>query len=54
MPASRSPEAIEYGRYLFEARYTQGLTDVGTDALSPRRTRLKNRVFTILAGIRLK
>jgi hypothetical protein len=44
---------IEYGRYLFEARYTQGLTDVGTDAY-PHPDSLKNRVFTILAGIRLK
>jgi hypothetical protein len=44
---------IEYGRYLFEARYTQGLTDVGTDAY-PHPDSLKNRAFTILAGIRLK
>jgi hypothetical protein len=44
---------IEYGRYLFEARYTQGLTDVGTDLYSHPDS-LKNRVFTILAGIRLK
>jgi hypothetical protein len=44
---------IEYGRYLFEARYTQGLTDVGTDVY-PHPDSLKNRVFTILAGIRLK
>ncbi len=44
---------FEYRRYLFEARYTQGLTDVATD-LYPHADSLKNRVFTILAGIRLK
>jgi hypothetical protein len=44
---------IEYNRYLFEARYTQGLTDVGTD-LYPHADSVKNRVFSILAGIRLK
>ena len=44
---------IEYNRYLFEARYTQGLTDVGTDVY-PHADSVKNRVFTILAGIRLK
>jgi hypothetical protein len=44
---------IEYSRYLFEARYTQGLTDVGTD-LYPHADSVKNRVFTIVAGIRLK
>jgi hypothetical protein len=44
---------IEYNRYLFEARYTQGLTDVGTDVY-PHADSVKNRVFTIQAGIRLK
>jgi hypothetical protein len=44
---------IEYSRYLFEARYTQGLTDVGTDVY-PHADSVKNRVFSILAGIRLK
>jgi hypothetical protein len=44
---------IEYNRYLFEARYTQGLTDVGTDVF-PHADSVKNRVFSILAGIRLK
>jgi opacity protein-like surface antigen len=44
---------IEYNRYLFEVRYTQGLTDVGTDVY-PHADSVKNRVFTILAGIRLK
>jgi hypothetical protein len=44
---------VEYNRYLFEARYTQGLTDVGTDVY-PHADSVKNRVFSILAGIRLK
>jgi hypothetical protein len=44
---------IEYGRFLFEARYTQGLTDVGTDVY-PHADSVKNRVFTISAGMRLK
>src|SRR5882762_3490756 len=44
---------VEYSRYLFEARYTQGLTDVGTDVY-PHADSVKNRVFTILAGIKLK
>jgi hypothetical protein len=44
---------VEYNRYVFEARYTQGLTDVGTDVY-PHADSVKNRVFSILAGIRLK
>jgi outer membrane protein with beta-barrel domain len=44
---------VNYGRYLFEARYTQGLTDVGAETF-PHSDSLKNRVFTILAGVRLK
>ena len=44
---------VEYSRYLFEVRYTQGLTDVGTDVY-PHADSVKNRVFTILAGIKLK
>jgi outer membrane protein with beta-barrel domain len=44
---------IEYGKFLFEVRYTQGLTDVGTDVY-PHADSVKNRVFAIQAGIRLK
>jgi Outer membrane protein beta-barrel domain len=44
---------IDYGRYLFEARYTQGLIDIGTD-LFPHPDALKNRSFAILAGVRFK
>ena len=42
-----------YDRYLFEVRYTQGVTDVGTD-LFPHTDSVKNRTFAILAGVRLK
>ena len=59
-PAIRSFDAglafgagVDYGRYLFEARYTQGLTDAGADVF-PHADGLKNRVFAVLAGIRLK
>ncbi len=44
---------VDYGRYLFEVRYTQGLTDVGSD-LFPHSDSIKNRVFAIAAGVRLK
>lgn len=43
---------VDYGRYLFEVRYTQGLSDVGAETF-PHGDGLKNRVFAILAGIRL-
>ncbi len=44
---------IDYGRYLFEARYTLGLIDIGTDTI-PHPDALKNRAFAILAGVRFK
>lgn len=44
---------IEHGRYLVEGRYTQGLSDIGTDAF-PHADALRNRVFAILVGVRLK
>jgi hypothetical protein len=44
---------IDYDWYLFEARYTQGLIDIGTD-IFPHPDALKNRVFAILAGVRFK
>jgi hypothetical protein len=43
----------ERGRYLVEARYTLGLTDIATDT-SPHADSLRNRVFGILVGIKLK
>jgi hypothetical protein len=44
---------ITYGRYLFEGRYTQGLRDAGADAF-PHADSLRNRVFEILVGVRIK
>jgi hypothetical protein len=44
---------IDYHQYVFEVRYTQGLSDIGTD-LFPHADALKNRVFAVLAGYRFK
>jgi hypothetical protein len=44
---------LEYRRYFFELRYTQGLTDVATDTY-PHTDSVKNRTITIAAGIRFK
>lgn len=43
----------DYGRYVFEVRYTQGFSDVGSDAF-PHTDGISNRVFAIMGGIRLK
>lgn len=43
----------EFDRYFVELRYTLGLSDVGADAY-PHVDSLKNRVFAITGGIRLK
>jgi hypothetical protein len=44
---------IDYRRFVFEVRYTQGLNDVGTDVF-PHSDSLRNRVFAVLAGYRIK
>lgn len=44
---------VDYGRYVFEVRYTQGLSDIGADAF-PHADGISNRVFAILGGVRLK
>jgi Outer membrane protein beta-barrel domain len=44
---------LEFGRYFLEGRYTQGLSDIATDAF-PHAEALKNRVFAVLAGVRFK
>jgi hypothetical protein len=44
---------VDYGRWLFELRYTLGLSDVATD-LFPHSDSLKNRVFAVVVGYRLK
>jgi len=44
---------LEYRRYLFELRYTQGLTDAATDAYAHTDS-VKNRTIAIAAGIRFK
>jgi hypothetical protein len=44
---------LEYGRYFFELRYTQGLTDAATDTF-PHTESVKNRTVAISAGIRFK
>jgi hypothetical protein len=41
---------LDYGRYLFELRYTQGLTDIAAAGL-PHTDALRNRAFTMVAGI---
>jgi len=44
---------LEYRRYFFELRYTQGLIDVATDTY-PHTDSVKNRTIAIAAGIRFK
>ena len=44
---------LDYRRYFFELRYTQGLTDVAADAY-PHADSVKNRNIAIAAGIRFK
>jgi hypothetical protein len=45
--------AVDYQRYFFEARYTQGLRDVATESF-PHADALHNRAFAVAAGIHLK
>jgi len=42
---------VDVGRFLAEARFTQGLTDVNTDAANLTQG-VKNRAFTIMGGVR--
>jgi hypothetical protein len=44
---------VDYQRYFFELRYTQGLNDVATDSF-PHVDSVKNRNIAIVAGIRFK
>jgi hypothetical protein len=44
---------IEYHQYVFEVRYTLGLTDIATDNFAHTDS-LKNRTFAVLAGYRFK
>ena len=44
---------IERGRYLFEARFTAGLTDIGS-AIYPHPDSLRNRTFAILFGMEFR
>jgi hypothetical protein len=41
---------VEYGRYVFEVRFTQGLNDVAAESF-PHADSVKNRVLAISAGI---
>jgi hypothetical protein len=43
---------LERDRYLLEARYTFGLIDIATD-IFPHSDSLRNRVFSVMIGIRL-
>jgi hypothetical protein len=43
---------LERDRFLLEARYTLGLTDIATDFI-PHDDALRNRVFSVMVGIRL-
>jgi hypothetical protein len=44
---------LEYDRYVFELRFTQGLNDVAAESF-PHADSVKNRVLAISAGIRFK
>jgi hypothetical protein len=44
---------LEYDRYFFEVRFTQGLNDVAAEAF-PHADSVKNRVLAISAGIHFK
>lgn len=44
---------LERGRYLLEARYTLGMTDIAT-AVYPHTDSLQNRVFAVFAGLKFK
>ena len=44
---------IDYHHYVFEVRYTLGLSDIASDVF-PHTDALKNRVFAVLAGYRFK
>jgi hypothetical protein len=44
---------VEYRRYFFELRYTQGLSDVAADEF-PHPDSLRNRVFAFAAGVRFR
>jgi Outer membrane protein beta-barrel domain len=44
---------IERGRYSVELRYTQGLTDVGTEVF-PHPDSIRNRVIAIIGGFKIK
>ena len=44
---------VERGRYLFEARVTFGLTDIGA-ASYPHPDALHNRAFSVMAGLKLR
>jgi hypothetical protein len=43
---------IERGRYTLELRYTQGLTDVGTEVF-PHADSVRNRVIAIIGGFKI-
>jgi hypothetical protein len=43
---------LERGRYSVELRYTQGLTDVGTDVF-PHADSMRNRVIAIVGGFKI-
>ncbi len=50
--ASSFGGGIERDRFLLEARYTLGLTDMATDFYFHEDT-LKNRAFSVMIGVRL-
>ena len=43
---------LEWQRFLFEARYVLGLTDIATD-IYPHEDELRNRSFSLMVGLRL-
>lgn len=44
---------IERGRYLFEGRFTAGVTDIGAPSF-PHPDSLRNRTFSVLVGVKLR